>query len=439
VEERAMTITIHGQRTIDAGTTLTLGGPFGIYLSQQNVHKAPQLFNFGVIDVTSDSGENALVGIESDTYSGPGSVFWNETGGVYKVSATYAGGGYAYGFMIEQGGCVIRNDGEFDVSSTGGAIGVSAGGRDFDFTNAGDFTVTAAAEATGVGGSSNFDNSGLFDVEAGTGPALGVFGSATADPQVNSGSMRVIDHDGLMDGGAVNFYPQFGPASFINSGSIIASDYAFKEVSGTLSSGDARQYIFNSGSVVGTTDLGAADDEFHNTGKVRGDIYLRSGNDVYDGGGKLAGSLYGGSGDDTLIGGKGADHIFGDNAAPVPSDGADVINGGAGADVLSGGGGADDFVFSTVKDTRVDRPDLITDLDASDTIDLSLIDADKTTKGDQAFHLTVALDGHAGEAALVYDAAAGETRLELDIDGDGAADATILLSGDHRDFTDFIL
>ena len=107
--------------------------------------------------------------------------------------------------------------------------------------------------------------------------------------------------------------------------------------------------------------------------------------------------------------------------------------------MLSGGGGADTFVFSSVKHSRADHPDLVVDLEAADVVDLSHIDADVTAKGDQAFHLVSALGGHAGEAALVYDADADQTRLELDTDGDGAADAVVLFSGQHADFTNFVL
>jgi len=49
------------------------------------------------------------------------------------------------------------------------------------------------------------------------------------------------------------------------------------------------------------------------------------------------------------------------------------------------------------------------------------------------------LNGHAGQAALIYDAAHGVTELQLDVDGDAQADAVVLLAGDHRDFTNFAL
>lgn len=50
-----------------------------------------------------------------------------------------------------------------------------------------------------------------------------------------------------------------------------------------------------------------------------------------------------------------------------------------------------------------------------------------------------ALDGHAGQAALQYKGHADQTLLKLDVDGDGKADAVIVLDGDHRDFDHFLL
>lgn len=82
---------------------------------------------------------------------------------------------------------------------------------------------------------------------------------------------------------------------------------------------------------------------------------------------------------------------------------------------------------------------MIGDLAGEDVIDLSTIDANTAVSGDQAFTLVSALDGHAGQAALVYDAGADETALELDTNGDGTADVTIRLGGDHHDFANFVL
>jgi Ca2+-binding RTX toxin-like protein len=132
----------------------------------------------------------------------------------------------------------------------------------------------------------------------------------------------------------------------------------------------------------------------------------------------------------TLTGGAGNDafHI-GDRFA---------LQGGGGGDVLTGGGGADTFVFESLGRAGV-RPHEITDLTNVDKIDISAIDADTKTDGDQAFVLVGAFTHHAGQALLAYDADTGKTSLELDTNGDGKADNIVTLDGDHHDFTNFVL
>lgn len=49
--------------------------------------------------------------------------------------------------------------------------------------------------------------------------------------------------------------------------------------------------------------------------------------------------------------------------------------------------------------------------------------------GDQAFTLSKKLTGVAGQAALTYDQNTGQTQILLDVDGDGIANTTILITG----------
>jgi Ca2+-binding RTX toxin-like protein len=140
-------------------------------------------------------------------------------------------------------------------------------------------------------------------------------------------------------------------------------------------------------------------------------------------GGDLADDLQTGAGFDSLIGGDGDDRLTGHGAA----------------DDLRGGDGADTFAYVRTADSKVKAPDVIHDLTADDVIDLSAIDAKTGKAGDQAFHLVSAFDGHAGEIMLHYDPVSAQTQLSLDVDGDGRAEAMILIDGDHRDFTNFVL
>ncbi|WP_052119962.1 calcium-binding protein [Inquilinus limosus] len=170
-----------------------------------------------------------------------------------------------------------------------------------------------------------------------------------------------------------------------------------------------------------------------NTGDAAGDTYSgveyfagSAFNDIMigDGGANL---LSGWTGDDNLSGGGGKDQLFG-------GDGIDTLNGGAGADTLTGGAGADNFVFSAAADSGVGyaKADLITDFATGDKIDLSEIVSGGTFIGSAAF------GHHVGEVRAVT--AGFQTGIFVDVNGDGAADMQIRLSGVHvLSASDFIL
>ena len=131
--------------------------------------------------------------------------------------------------------------------------------------------------------------------------------------------------------------------------------------------------------------------------------------------------IFGGAGGDTLKGGANSD----------------IIHAGAGADLLTGGGGADTFqyrataesVYLTDSGSTTAGSDRILDFQAGvDKIDLSLIDADPNTAGDQAF--TWIGDGpFDGGAGRLHVSLGGDTWTVLgDIDGDFVADIQIFVS-----------
>ncbi len=106
----------------------------------------------------------------------------------------------------------------------------------------------------------------------------------------------------------------------------------------------------------------------------RGDDFLdgSGGNDLLRGE-RGVDTLLGGEGADTLQGGRGADQLSGNAGDDVliGGRGADTLVGGAGADTLTGGRGGDRFVFNLGG-----GDDLITDFEASDTIDLIALETD---------------------------------------------------------------
>lgn len=155
---------------------------------------------------------------------------------------------------------------------------------------------------------------------------------------------------------------------------------------------------------------------------------------IFDGSAEKDGAYLALGGDlgDELTGGHGADTIHGNG-------GDDRLAGGGGADELLGGAGVDTFIYSSIGASTKKAADVIQDLEAEETIDISAIDARTDKAGNQDFRLVDALDHHAGEAVLKYDARTDQTSLKLDVDGDGKADGLILIDGDHHDFAGIVL
>ncbi|MDQ0463386.1 Ca2+-binding RTX toxin-like protein [Caulobacter ginsengisoli] len=171
------------------------------------------------------------------------------------------------------------------------------------------------------------------------------------------------------------------------------------------------------------TDLVRATVNFTLAANVENLIQDGSGNIDATGNG-LANALTGNGGANSLDGGAGDDVI-------KAGLGNDTLIGGTGNDILVGGGGLDTFVV-TQASIRTSGPievDTVNDLIAGqgDRLDLSAIDADSVTAGDQAFHLVGGFTHHAAEMTLSF--AAGVTTLQLDVDGDGRADYRMTISG----------
>ncbi len=178
------------------------------------------------------------------------------------------------------------------------------------------------------------------------------------------------------------------------------------------------------------------------TGGVAIDLALSRVRGIGSGRDKVSGfeDAIGGHGDDrlggtaeanNLSGGEGRDRIEGlggnDSAsggagddAIVGGDGADTIDGGAGRDRMSGGEGADLFIFGAGSGIGDRIDDFVMGVD---DIDLSGIDANAALLGDQAFTMVSRFSGAAGE--LTYRSG----KLSGDVDGDGAADFSVTLTG----------
>lgn len=206
--------------------------------------------------------------------------------------------------------------------------------------------------------------------------------------------------------------------------------------------GDTRSLIEDvKGGSAGDTIIGnqAANRLWGNAGNDK--LYGESGNDgLYGGAGndRLSGGrgndrLYGDAGNDLLYGGTGADRLTGGSGNDSLQGDADNdwLYGGSGADKLIGGTGADTFVFKSLTDSTVASTGRDTIYDfvptEGDRIDLSAIDANTSSTGDQAFTFvgTAAFNGKKGE--LRYVKTSSDTYIYGDVNGDKKADFAIHL------------
>ena len=192
-----------------------------------------------------------------------------------------------------------------------------------------------------------------------------------------------------------------------------------------------------------------ADDNLTGTGSTTGVLLFGEGGDDVLTGSSEDDGLVGGAGDDTVAGRAGADDLYGESGADrlkggngedlldggggrdllFGGNGRDLVSGGAGNDALRGGDGRDFFIFSgdvssdTIADfNRVDH----------DRIDLSLIDAKSLLAGNNSFSFVGEQAFTGAQGQLRYELANRQTIIQGDIDGDGDADLTITLVGQHH-------
>ena len=146
--------------------------------------------------------------------------------------------------------------------------------------------------------------------------------------------------------------------------------------------------------------------------------------------------LNGSDGANVLTGGGSKDTLYGNG-------GNDTLIGGVAGDTLWGGRAADTFAYLEVGDFNGDR---IADFSSAqnDKIDVSAIDLDPVTAGQQGFTFigTAAFSGAAGtgyELRYQASATAGDLTVQGDINHDGVADFAFTVTAASLAASDFIL
>ncbi|MFM9934899.1 MAG: calcium-binding protein [Novosphingobium sp.] len=205
----------------------------------------------------------------------------------------------------------------------------------------------------------------------------------------------------------------------------------------TLAGGNGNDDV--SGDTGNDTVSGGAGDDHASGGSGDDTVKGNAGDDTLNGddgsdkvsGGDGADHVSGGSGNDKVIGELGDDMLSGDAGNDKLNGGAgdDTVSGGSGKDMLTGGLGADHFVFADgdFAGFGSKTADRVGDFSHAqgDMIDMSGVDADTATAGDQAFTF-VGTDAFSHTAGELHVAVAHSAMfLSGDTNGDGIADFAI--------------
>ena len=408
---------------------------------------------------TGGAGSDTLTSIENligsnlnDTLTGDGNANVLEggagddslNGGGGNDTASYAGAGAAVTVSLAIAGA--QNTGGAGTDTLTSIEGL-LGSRFAD-------TLTAAASGSSLsGGAGNdllyggpgndaFDGGSGVDTVAFTNASAGVTVSlllATPQNTVGAGTDTFTSIEKIVGSAFVDTLTASNTGSTLNGGPG-GDDLYSGPGSDILNGGGASDFAEYALATAGVTvnlnittfqnTVGAGSDELVSIEKVVGSNF----NDTITGDAGVN-TLFGQGGNDTVNGGDAGDYLYG-------GTGNDILTGGAGQDYITSGTGSDTFVYTALSDSAPAHSDIIQDFTSGqDRIDVSAIDADAVTAGDQAFHFGSTV-GHTGDLVVsAFDVGHNRTYVDLYVNNDATIDAEIILTGDHHGMTaaDFVL
>lgn len=408
--------TIIGLTSIASVETITGGGFSGVSISGSS---AADVLNFsgvlsisGIVSIDGGGGNDSITGsIFSDTlgggagddtfyYTGAATGFDNIDGGTGANTILATAAGTSIG---------LHQVANISLISAGGLSGVSiAGSSAADTLNLSGVILSGIAEIGGGDGNDTITGTALADTIRG---GLG-------DDSLNGGN----GDDLFMDDAGSSGYDAIDGGAGTDTIAINGTLY--------LSYVSNVEYLSSTGGIFIFCSNGNDYLDFSSTSITGGGyislVQLNDGNDTFFGG-TSSSSVWGGAGDDSIVGGANND----------------FFTGGWGHDTMFGGAGDDWYQYVGQQDSPYgSTPDVVyLNSGEADKIDLSSIDADPDTAGNQAFSFigTSSFSGANGEIR-VSASISGGYRIQIVMNYDGIPDMEIDVHTSHTlSSSDFIL
>lgn len=383
-------------------------------------------------DIISSGGGNDLI------FAGAGNDMI-DAGGGHDIVFGGAGNDIIFG---GDGDDVVRGEAGNDVLSGGAGDDVVDGGDGDDAF----ITVESLVRSSATAADLPPGAPEVVSEPTGTNPTVVAEAGAPAPNPISDGSDNYVGGAGIdtLDLGGTSADAIVDLTSGMASSNDIGSDFV-SEIENVV--GSSGGDTITGSSVANVVDAGPGADE---VATLDGDDTIVAtagdGNDTYDGGAGIDTLDLGGTSADAVIdlsSGTAQSGVIGSDSLRnienvVSGGGNDTIIADAAHNELTGGDGQDTFVFKSASDAQSDdgAPDIITDFEVGDKIDLSLIDGDEKGDGIQELEFKGQADHFEKAAEIIYkyrDSEDGEhTIILVNNDDDLDEDFSIDLIGHHE-------